>query len=62
MSASVLPVLVRAEAVTRELPMAPIFYAVIAFSLFLVGLGVLWTFRNTANKVADRHAASQEHH
>jgi hypothetical protein len=34
----------------RELPMPPWAYGVIAFASFLVLLGVLWTFRNTAAK------------
>jgi hypothetical protein len=54
MSASVLPVLVNglvsAEEV-RSLPMPPILFGIIAFCAFLLGLGVLWTFRNTAAKV-----------
>jgi hypothetical protein len=32
----------------RELPMPPWAFAVIAFGCFVVLLGVLWTFRNTA--------------
>jgi hypothetical protein len=32
----------------RELPMPPWTYGAIAFASFLVLLGVLWTFRNTA--------------
>ncbi len=61
MSASVLPVLIRAEA-PRELPMPPIIFAALAFGLFLVALGVLWTFRNTANKVGDRHKSADAGH
>ena len=55
MSASVMPVLVSglvsAEESTSTLPMPPILYGVIAFVLFLAGLGALWTFRNTGAKV-----------
>ena len=55
MSASVFPVLVpglvNAEESQRSLPMPPIAFGIIAFCCFLVGLGVLWTFRNTANKI-----------
>ena len=29
-------------------------YGVIAFVAFLIGLGVLWSFRNTAAKVPNR--------
>lgn len=61
MSASVLPRLAAAVG-SRELPMPPLAYAGIAFLLFLLGLGVLWSFRNTANKVAHRHHASGDHH
>jgi hypothetical protein len=58
MPASALPVvvtgLVGAEEQHRSLPMPPIAYGVIAFVAFLIGLGVLWTFRNTAAKVPNR--------
>jgi hypothetical protein len=37
-------------AVERELPMPPWAFAAIAFGGFLVLLGVLWSFRNTAAK------------
>ena len=56
MSASVLPVLIHAEEATRELPMNPVMYAVIAFAIFLLLLGFLWSFRGTAYKVRDRHS------
>jgi 1,4-dihydroxy-2-naphthoate octaprenyltransferase len=62
MSASVLPVLLRAEEARRQLPMPPIAFAAIAFGLFLAGLGVLWSFRNTANKVGDRHKSADAGH
>jgi hypothetical protein len=56
MSSSVLPVLVSglisAEEPERSLPMPPVLYAVIAFVGFLIGLGMLWTFRNTGAKVS----------
>jgi hypothetical protein len=54
MSASVLPVLVNglvSAEETRSLPMPPLAYGLIAFAGFLLGLGVLWTFRNSAAKV-----------
>lgn len=54
MSASVLPVLVRAEEAHHDTPMPPVVYAAIAFALFLVGLGVLWSFRKTYAKVPQR--------
>jgi hypothetical protein len=55
MSASVMPLLVRAEEAQRELPMPPAAYGALAFLAFLILLGVTWSFRNTANKVPDRH-------
>ena len=42
--------LATAETVVRELPMPPWAFGVIAFGSFLVLLGVLWSFRNTAAK------------
>ncbi len=35
----------------RALPMSPILYFLIAFALFVVLLGVTWSFRGAANKV-----------
>ena len=56
MPVSALPValtgLVSAEEQQRSLPMPAFLYGVIAFCAFLVGLGILWTFRNTASKVS----------
>jgi hypothetical protein len=46
--------LVGAEEQHSSLPMPPIAYGVIAFVAFLIGLGVLWTFRNTAAKIPTR--------
>ena len=55
MPASALPVvltgLVSAEEQHRSLPMPPLAYGIIAFAAFLLGLGVLWTFCNTAAKI-----------
>lgn len=48
MSTNVLRVM--AEEGHQALPMPPIAYGLIAFVLFLVGLGVLWSFRNTGMK------------
>ncbi len=62
MSANVLPVLVHAEEVQRQLPMPPIAFAAIAFGFFLAGLGVLWTFRNSGHKVGDRHESASQGH
>ena len=55
MPATIVPALVTAEAAVA-LPMPPFAYALIAFAAFLAGLGVLWSFRNTAAKVADKEA------
>ena len=67
MPASALPVvvsgLVNAEEQHGSLPMPPVAYGIIAFIAFLIGLGVLWTFRNTAAKVTERGASNDaEHH
>lgn len=51
MSDRVLTAVLAAEEATRELPMAPIVYFIIAFSLFLMLLALTWSFRNTAHKV-----------
>jgi len=45
---STVATLATAETVVRELPMPPLAFGVIAFGCFLVLLGVLWSFRNTA--------------
>ncbi|NMM24638.1 MAG: hypothetical protein HHJ11_14325 [Phycicoccus sp.] len=47
---STVATLATAETVVRELPMPPWAFGVIAFGCFLVLLGVLWSFRNTAAK------------
>ena len=44
-----------AEEQTRELPMSPYAFGIIAFVSFLVLLGVLWAFRGTAQKIAAGH-------
>ncbi|MFZ1285610.1 MAG: hypothetical protein WAR57_01070 [Candidatus Phosphoribacter sp.] len=65
MSASVLPVLIRAEGEThRQLPMPSLMYAAIAMGLLLLLLALLWSFRGTAYKVRDKHSrpASGGHH
>ncbi len=59
MSDRVLTAVLAAEEATRELPMAPIAYFIIAFSLFLLALAVTWSFRNTAHKV--QHQAHDNH-
>ena len=47
-----------AEEHTRELPMPPLAFGVLAFCAFLVLLGVLWAFRGTAQKLAAGHGPS----
>ncbi len=54
MPALLTPVLVYAEAVPYQLQMPPYAFAAIAFGAFLAALGVLWSFRNTAAKVASK--------
>ena len=51
MSDRVLALAAETQEATRELPMPVIAYFIIAFSLFLVLLGITWSFRNTAYKV-----------
>jgi hypothetical protein len=64
MTSSVLPVLVSGlvsvEEPQRALPMPPVLYGVLAFVGFLLGLAVLWTFRNTAAKVPDRGQSNDD--
>jgi len=49
----------------RELPMSPYAYWAISFASFLVLLGLLWSFRNTAAKydtpVRVQHGDSDSH-
>ena len=45
---STVATLATTDTVVRELPMPPWAFGVIAFGCFLVLLGVLWSFRNTA--------------
>ncbi|MHB1474537.1 MAG: hypothetical protein ACYDDU_04420 [Dermatophilaceae bacterium] len=42
--------LATAQTTVRELPMPPWAFGAIAFGSFVVLLGVLWAFRNTAAK------------
>lgn len=58
MSAPLLPLLAYAEEAHNELPMPPLVFALIAFGLFLFALGVLWSFRNTAAKIASKQPGS----
>ena len=51
MSDRVLALAAETQEATRELPMPVIAYFLIAFSVFLVLLGITWSFRNTAYKV-----------
>lgn len=61
MSDRVLSAVLTAEEATRELPMSPIVYFLIAFGLFLVLLGVTWSFRNTAHKLQGPQHGGQGH-
>lgn len=62
MSTTVLTVMagVLAAAEGIELPMPTWLYGVIAWILFMIALGVLWSFRGTAQKYADQ-ADDQAH-
>jgi hypothetical protein len=62
MSDRVLSVVVAAEEATRELPMDPIAYFLIAFGLFVVALGVTWSFRNNAHKLQGPQHGAHGHH
>jgi hypothetical protein len=62
MSDRVLTAVLAAEEATRELPMAPVVYFIIAFSLFVVLLAVTWSFRNTAHKVQHKAPDHQPWH
>ena len=48
------------EEATRELPMPVIAYFLITFALFLLLLGVTWSFRNTAYKVQSPRPAPEQ--
>ncbi|WP_207555718.1 hypothetical protein [Intrasporangium flavum] len=52
MSDRVLALAAESQEAVRELPMPVIAYFIIAFSVFLLLLGITWSFRNTAYKVA----------
>ncbi|MDN5797518.1 MAG: hypothetical protein L0H79_17460 [Intrasporangium sp.] len=51
MSDRVLLLAQAAEEAANELPMPPIAFFFIAFGLFLAGLAITWSFRNTAYKL-----------
>ncbi len=48
------------EEAARELPMPVIAYFLITFALFLLLLGVTWSFRNTAYKVQSPRPAPEQ--
>ena len=68
MSSSLSNLFAAAEEQTRELPMSPYAFGALAFLGFLVLLGVLWSFRGTAQKLAagtrhgDHDARQGGHH
>jgi hypothetical protein len=45
----------------NHLPMPHILYGLIAFAVFLLLLGILWTFRNTAANLSDGAEGEKEH-
>ncbi|GAB3446766.1 hypothetical protein GCM10027517_29540 [Phycicoccus ginsengisoli] len=55
MSSSLSNLLAATQEQTRELPMPPLAFGAIAFIGFLVLLGVLWSFRGTAQKISGQH-------
>ena len=55
MSSSLSNLLTAAEENTRELPMPPEVFGALAFLGFLLLLGVLWSFRGTAQKISGQH-------
>ena len=55
MSDRVIALVAETEEAARELPMPVIAYFFIVFALFLVALGITWTFRNTGKKVPLPH-------
>jgi hypothetical protein len=57
MSDRVLALVTEGEEAARELPMPVIAYFLITFALFLVLLGVTWSFRNTAAKLGSPRRA-----
>lgn len=61
MSSAVLPFISSAEEAARELPLPPIAFFLIAFSLFLVLLGATWMFKGTAYKHQQHRAAPPGH-
>jgi hypothetical protein len=52
MSTSLLNLFAAAEEHHRDLPMPPLAFGLIALAGFFLALGVLWSFRGTANKIA----------
>jgi hypothetical protein len=63
MTASVLPVLVGglvSDETVRPLPMPPLAYGILAFCGFLLGLGVLWMFRNAGAKIPPPHGNNDD--
>lgn len=64
MSDRVLTLAAQGAEATRTLPMPPIAFGLIAFGVFLVLLGITWSFRNTAYKIqapthVDQHGRIQ---
>ena len=61
MSDRVVALVTEGEEAARQLPMPVIAYFFITFALFLVALGVTWSFRNTAYKVQAPHHGERTH-
>lgn len=62
MPAAALPLVVASEEVLRELPMPAEAYGFIALGFFGVLLGILWSFRNTAQKLRAPEGHGQHAH
>lgn len=62
MTSSLISFVAEGEAhTTRELPMPPIGYGLVAMGVFLALLAVLWSFRNTAAKLGDHPGRKPGH-
>lgn len=57
---SVITLASQGQEATRELPMPVIAFFLITFVLFLLLLGVTWSFRNTAYKVQPPRPAPEQ--
>ena len=61
MSTSLLNLFAAAEEHHRDMPMPPLAFGLIALVGFFLALGVLWSFRGTASKIAGPGEAHDQH-